>query len=70
MLAALISGGKKISREDAIALTAIVRAWGSCQERIRVHRSKPLPGPRRPAPEPVKPMKQTKPEDLPPAFAE
>jgi hypothetical protein len=37
-----------ISREDASSIWSIVRAWESCQERIRIHRNKPMPGVLRP----------------------
>ncbi len=42
-----------ISREDAPAIGSLVKAWESCQERIRIHRNKPMPGvlrPERPKP--------------------
>ncbi len=55
----------KISREDALALTNLVRAWESCQERIRIHRNKPLPGSCRHVAERVKPV-NGKPRNLPP----
>ena len=38
-----------ISREDASAIGSLVKAWESCQERIRIHRNKPMPGVLRPA---------------------
>ena len=60
------SDGKKIPREDAIALTNLVRAWDGCQERIRIHRGKPLPGSRRPAPELVKTAKNQRAKNAPP----
>ena len=41
-----------ISREDASAIGSLVKAWESCQERIRIHRNKPLPGVLRPQPKP------------------
>ena len=37
-----------ISREDASAIGSLVKAWESCQERIRIHRNKPMPGVLRP----------------------
>jgi hypothetical protein len=37
-------GTLKIARDDAMAITALIRAWETCQERIRIHRNKPLPG--------------------------
>ena len=60
------SAGTKISREDATALTGLVRAWESCDERIRIHRKLPLPGTRRPGPEPPKRAKQRVHKNLPP----
>jgi hypothetical protein len=61
-----VSPGQKISREDANVLANLVRAWESCQERIRIHRNKPLPGSRRPVPEQIKPSKSERPKNLPP----
>ena len=63
-----LSPNEKISREDAIALTNLVRAWESCQERIRIHRNKPLPGSRRHEPERQK-TAECKARNLPPTFA-
>ena len=37
-----------VSREDASAIGSLVKAWESCQERIRIHRNKPMPGVLRP----------------------
>jgi len=68
MSSGVLSRDKKISREDAIALTGLVRAWESCQERIRIHRNKPLPGSRRHAPERAK-SAESKPRNLPPILA-
>lgn len=45
-----------ISREDAAAIGSLVKAWESCQERIRIHRNKPMPGVLRP--EKPKPRKR------------
>jgi hypothetical protein len=33
-----------VSREDAAAISSLVKAWELCQERIRIHRNKPMPG--------------------------
>lgn len=41
-------GKLKLAREDAQAICSLVKAWESCQERIRIHRNKPMPGSRRP----------------------
>jgi len=41
-------GKLTISREDASAIGSLVKAWESCQERIRIHRNKPMPGVLRP----------------------
>src|SRR3974377_1853429 len=49
-----LSPGQKVSREDAIALQGLVRAWESCEERIRIPRNKPFPGSRRPGPAPLR----------------
>ena len=48
-------GKLKVSREDATAIGNLIRAWEACQERVRIHRGKPLPGSLRP--EPKKPAK-------------
>jgi hypothetical protein len=45
-----------ITREDASAIGSLVKAWESCQERIRIHRNKPMPGVLRP--EKPKPRKK------------
>jgi hypothetical protein len=45
-----------ISSKDASAIGALVKAWESCQERIRIHRNKPMPGVLRP--EKPKPRKR------------
>lgn len=37
-----------VGREDAQAVGSLVKAWESCQERIRIHRNKPMPGVLRP----------------------
>lgn len=39
---------KGITREDAYMLSLLVRSWESCQERIRIHKGKPMPGSLRP----------------------
>ena len=41
-------GKMYVSREDAAAIGSLVKAWESCQERIRIHRNKPMPGVLRP----------------------
>jgi hypothetical protein len=41
------TGKLVLTREDASAIGSLVKAWESCQERIRIHRNKPLPGVRR-----------------------
>jgi hypothetical protein len=38
----------RVSREDAAAISLLVKAWELCQERIRIHRNKPMPGVLRP----------------------
>lgn len=42
------NGKMHVSREDAAAIGSLVKAWESCQERIRIHRNKPMPGVLRP----------------------
>lgn len=41
-------GTLKLAREDAQAIASLVKSWESCQERIRIHRNKPMPGSLRP----------------------
>jgi hypothetical protein len=41
-------GKVHITRDDAAAISALVKAWESCQERVRIHRNKPMPGVLRP----------------------
>jgi hypothetical protein len=43
-----VKGELKLSREDAQAVSSLVRAWESAQERVRINRNKPLPGSLRP----------------------
>lgn len=51
----LRKGGRLVvGREDASAIGSLVKAWESCQERIRIHRNKPMPGVLRPEPKPRK----------------
>lgn len=47
-----------ISREDASAIGSLVKAWESCQERIRIHRNKPMPGVLRPEKSKPKPKRK------------
>jgi hypothetical protein len=56
--ASLRKKGTNISREDASAIASLVKAWESCQERIRIHRNKPLPGVLKP--EKSKPIRKPK----------
>ena len=37
-----------VSREDAQGIAALVKSWDMAQERVRLHRGKPLPGSLRP----------------------
>jgi hypothetical protein len=37
-------GKLKLTRDDAQAVNAVVRAWEIAQERVRIQRGKPLPG--------------------------
>src|SRR5438105_2390347 len=59
-----VSLGEKPSRENAMALAALVKAWDSMANRIRVLRGVPMPGSRRPIAEPVRSLKR--PKNLPP----
>ena len=45
-------GKLMITREDASAIGSLIKAWESCQERIRIHRNKPMPGVLRAEPKP------------------
>jgi hypothetical protein len=47
------SGKMKIAREDAAAIASLVKSWEACQERIRIHRGKPMPGSYRPERKPT-----------------
>ena len=40
--------GLMLSREDATAVSQLVRAWESAQRMVRIHRGRPLPGTLRP----------------------
>ena len=44
---------QKLERANAISI--LTRSWATAQERIRIHKGKPLPGSRRPAPSKPKP---------------
>lgn len=55
-------------KDDALVLAALVRAWETCQERVRLHRNKPLPGTRRPPPD-EPPVKVLKFRNLPPVVS-
>lgn len=46
--------GSLVTREDAQAITGLVKAWETAQERIRIHRGKPLPGSLKPESKPKK----------------
>ena len=41
-------GTMSVTRDDAQGIAALVRSWEACQERVRIHRNKPLPGSLRP----------------------
>lgn len=48
---ALSKGGRlNITREDSQAIAQLVKAWEIAQDRIRIHRNKPLPGVMKPEP--------------------
>ena len=61
-----LSPAEKLPREDAIALAALLKSWDTLSNRIRILRGKPLPGSRRPAPDPARPAVRPKPRNLPP----
>jgi hypothetical protein len=42
------AGSLRVGPESASAIASLVRGWDSAQERIRIHRGKPLPGSIRP----------------------
>ena len=44
------NGRIEVTREDAQAIAMLVRAWEQAQDRVRIHRNKPLPGSMRPEP--------------------
>lgn len=43
--------GQPLGKDAVTSLAALGRLWVDAQERIRVHRGKPLPGSRRPPPQ-------------------
>jgi hypothetical protein len=49
-----LSPCEKLSRDDAMAMASLFRSWDLLSNRVRILRGKPLPGSRRPAPEPAK----------------
>src|SRR5690348_5449464 len=57
---------KKITRDDAIGLGNLIRAWEASDEQIRIYKNRPLPGSRRPAPEQPPPPKRRPFRNLPP----
>jgi hypothetical protein len=63
----LVQNGKLVvTRDDAQAIGQLVRAWEIAQERVRIHRGKPLPGSKRP---PVE-LAKRKPQRYLPPFTE
>ena len=56
----------KSSREDALALAGLVKAWDAMANRIRILRGIPMPGSRRPQ---EKAERRRKPLNLPPDFS-
>src|SRR5262245_43912530 len=63
----LVKDGKLvIGREDAAAICSLVRAWEACQERIRIHRNKPLPGSRKHAVQEPKDKRRFDSSQIPP----
>lgn len=63
----LLKDGKLvIAREDAHAFSQLIRSWEIAQERIRIHRNKPLPGSRKhAAQEPKDKRRPSRPSTLP-----
>ena len=61
-----LSLGEKLPRDDAMALSSVLKAYDAMCNRIRILLGKPLPGSRRPAPEPARPPKCPPPRNLPP----
>jgi hypothetical protein len=68
-MGAALSPLVKPSREDAQSMSSLARAWEGVTERIRIFRNKPLPGSRRPAPEPPRPAKREAPKNKPPSLS-
>lgn len=62
-----LSLGEKLPRDDAMALASLLKGYDAMCNRIRILRGKPLPGSRRPAPEPAKP-KYPPPKNRPPVM--
>jgi hypothetical protein len=60
-----LSPCEKLPRDDAMALASLLKGYDAMCNRIRILRGKPLPGSRRPAPEPAEP-KYPPPKNLPP----
>src|SRR5205807_2742449 len=63
-----LSPGEKFPREDALALASVIKAWDAVANRIRILRGRPLPGSRRPAPEPLRAASRRKPLNRPPVL--
>ena len=42
------TGSLDITRDDAQAIAQLIKSWETAQDRIRIHRGKPLPGSLRP----------------------
>jgi hypothetical protein len=66
-----LSLSKESSRERTALLAllpSMIKAWDTCADRRRILRGKPLPGSRRPAPEPTRPTKCDRPRNRPPQF--
>ena len=40
---------EQLTKDSIASIAALTRAWCDAQERIRIHRGKPLPGSKRPA---------------------
>jgi hypothetical protein len=62
-----LSREEKFSREDAVALAALLKSWDTLSNRVRILRGRPLPGSRRPPPEHPAPVRYPL-KNRPPTF--
>jgi hypothetical protein len=70
-LALKVGTGKAIESENKSArdVTGLIRAWSEADDRVRIHRNKPLPGTLRPKEKPPKRKVKTEPESWTPQEA-